>query len=126
MFTGAAAVGAVTAAVASRFIVGASSSGRAAAGTSSSAASGGSANGSTSAAVSLQPQESQEPQTTQASHPSPAIVPPAIEETVQADAATLDDLARQLAALQEQVAGIAVKLGVEVAPDAATRTGDGE
>ena len=117
MFTGAAAVGAVTAAVASRFIVGASSAGASSSGTSggTAASGGGSANGSGSAPGSSQTQESQESQATHASHPSPAIVPPAIAETVQADAATLDDLARQLAALQEQVAGIARKLGVDAA-----------
>ncbi|MFM9135539.1 MAG: potassium channel family protein [bacterium] len=66
MFTGAAAVGAVTAAVASRFIVGSSS------GSGSSSSSKASAQASSGAtAVPASEPESQEPQSSQASHPSP-------------------------------------------------------
>lgn len=81
MFTGAAAVGAVTAAVASRFIAGSPSN-------SSSTSSNDS---------------SQQSQTT---HPSPAV--PSV--TIEQEEATLEKLSEQIAALQEQVATVARSL----------------
>lgn len=81
MFTGAAAVGAVTAAVASRFIAGSPSN-------SSSTSSNDS---------------SQQSQTT---HPSPAV--PSV--TSEQEEATLEKLSEQIAALQEQVATVARSL----------------
>lgn len=113
MFTGAAAVGAVTAAVASRFIVG-STAAKSPSSSPQASSTGGSDAEAQAAAAGSEPQ-SQGPQTTQVSHPSPAIVPPAISETVQEDATTLEALTRQLAALQAQVEGIARKLGVDTA-----------
>lgn len=81
MFTGAAAVGAVTAAVASRFIAGSPSN-----------------SSSTSSSDS-----SQQSQTT---HPSPAV--PSV--TIEQEEATLEKLSEQIAALQEQVATVARSL----------------
>ena len=91
MFTGAAAVGAVTAAVASRFIAGSPSN-----------------SSSTSSSDS-----SQQSQTT---HPSPAV--PSV--TIEQEEATLEKLSEQIAALQEQVATVARSLdgqGATRAPD---------
>ena len=81
MFTGAAAVGAVTAAVASRFIAGSPSN-----------------SSSTSSSDS-----SQQSQTT---HPSPSV--PSV--TIEQEEATLEKLSEQIAALQEQVATVARSL----------------
>ena len=81
MFTGAAAVGAVTAAVASRFIAGSPSN-----------------SSSTSSSDS-----SQQSQTT---HPSPTV--PSV--TSEQEEATLEKLSEQIAALQEQVATVARSL----------------
>lgn len=86
MFTGAAAVGAVTAAVASRFIAGSPSN-----------------SSSTSSSDS-----SQQSQTT---HPSPAV--PSV--TIEQEEATLEKLSEQIAALQEQVATVARSLDGQAA-----------
>ena len=100
MFSGAAAVGAVTAAVASRFITG-----------------GGS--GSSNSASSTTPADSsQQPQSSQAAHPSPAV--PRV--TVDDEEASLQSLTQQIAALQQQMETIAQSL----ARQPATRASDGE
>ena len=82
MFTGAAAVGAVTAAVGSRVI-----------------SSGDTSKGKAS-------QESQQPQTPVDPHPSPAIGPPAVSEQAE-----IDDLVSQLRQVEEQMRRIADQLG---------------
>ena len=129
MFTGAAAVGAVTAAVASRFIVGSTSGGGSSsspkASSSPTASPTGAPDSEAQAAAAGSESQSQGPQATQTSHPSPAIVPPVMTETVQEDATTLESLTRQLAALQAQVEGIARKLGVDpaAAPASAPHNG---
>lgn len=97
MFTGAAAVGAVTAAVASRFITGSSSS---------------SASNSTPSSADSSSQQSQ------ATH-APLTVPTV---TTQQDEATLDKLSEQITALQEQIATMARSLDGQ----GATRASDGE
>ena len=97
MFTGAAAVGAVTAAVASRFITGSSSS---------------SASNSTPSSADSSSQQSQ------TTHPSPAV--PAV--TLEQEEATLDKLSEQITALQEQIATMARSLDGQ----GATRASDGE
>ena len=84
MFTGAASVGAVTAAVASRFITGASSSG------------------------SSSSSDSDDSQTPQASHPSPAV-----GVVLQEEETTLADLGQQIASLQAQMEAIAAKLDAD-------------
>lgn len=98
MFTGAAAVGAVTAAVASRFISGSASPSSASTGSSD--------------------DSSQQSQTSQASHPSPAVP----QVTIAEDEATLEGLTQQITALQEQVGKIAQSLDRQPA----TRASDGE
>lgn len=97
MFTGAAAVGAVTAAVASRFITGSSSS---------------SASNSTPSSADSSSQQSQ------ATHAPPNV--PTV--TTQQDEATLDKLSEQITALQEQIATMARSLDGQ----GATRASDGE
>lgn len=82
MFTGAAAVGAVTAAVASRFINTANS------------------------AKDQSSQESQQPQASVDPHPSPAIGPQAAREDVD-----LDDVMGQLRQMQGEISRIADQLG---------------
>lgn len=98
MFTGAAAVGAVTAAVASRFI-------------SSSASQ-------SSASTGPSDDSSQQSQTSQVSHPSPAVS----QVTIAEDEATLEGLTQQITVLQEQVGKIAQSLDRQPA----TRASDGE
>ena len=83
MFTGAAAVGAVTAAVASRFITGGGSS--------------------SSAKASDSNDSSQEPQV---KHPSPAIP----QVTIEQEEATLEALTQQVSALQEQIEKLVTSL----------------
>lgn len=97
MFTGAAAVGAVTAAVASRFITGSSSS---------------SASNSTPSSADSSSQQSQ------ATHAPPTV--PTV--TTEQDEATLDKLSEQINALQEQIATMARSLDGQ----GATRASDGE
>jgi voltage-gated potassium channel len=97
MFTGAAAVGAVTAAVASRFITGSSSS---------------SASNSTPSSADSSSQQSQ------ATHAPPNV--PTV--TTQQDEATLAKLSEQINVLQEQIATMARSLDGQ----GATRASDGE
>lgn len=87
MFTGAAAVGAVTAAVASRFITGSSSS---------------------SAAPAPDDENSQQSQT---QHPSPAIP----QVTLEQEEATLESLSQQISALQAKLDTITLPAGSQAA-----------
>jgi voltage-gated potassium channel len=88
MFTGAAAVGAVTAAVASRFIN-----------------TGSSGDSDSDSQSSQSSQESLASQVTADPHPSPAIGP-----MLQREQASLDDVLQQLSSMQEQMQGIADRL----------------
>ena len=101
MFTGAAAVGAVTAAVASRFIAGGGSADQ-----------DGSSADDVHGAQSSNPTKSQQPE--ESSAVPVATAPPPAEASLQA-------IAEQVAALQQQMEAIAGKLGVP----AATREAEG-